>query len=133
MKVKLGIQGLQEAQAANNKAIAALQPKGALGRAIKYATIAAQRWVVAHTHVWHYKGGGLRASHRMAIYEEARAVWGELTIDPTAKNPRGQRPAIYGPIEHARGGSHAFYARAEDEAGMRIAQGAAEILYGGLP
>ncbi len=36
---------------------------------------------------------------------------GELFIDPNATNPSGVRAALYGPIENARGGDHAFFDR----------------------
>ena len=107
------IEGIQEVQDANLRRIAALQPTGAVGKAIKYGTIRLHRYAVAITHVWKHLGGGLRASHRMAI----SGLDGKISIDPSAMNPRGQRPADYGPREHARGGTHAFYQRAVDEEG----------------
>lgn len=114
------IRGLQEAQQDNLMRIAMLQPGGAIGRAIQYATTEAHRYAVSITHVYWYRGGGLRASHRIALQGDK----GRVFIDPNAINPRGQRPAIYGPAEHAHGGSHAFYARTEREAGLRIAKAA---------
>jgi hypothetical protein len=112
------VQGLQEIQKANMRHIAAMKPSGGLGRAVMYTTTSAHRHTVSITHVWRYMGGGLRASHRMQV----SGLRGEIYIDPDAVNPRGQRPAIYGPAEHARGGSHAFYARTENEYGLRSAQ-----------
>jgi hypothetical protein len=114
----LTIKGLQEAQAANLKNIAALKPNGAFGRAVQYATIQAQRYAVSITHV---DTGSLRASHRMQMYGNK----GEIFIDPNAVNPRSRsRPVDYGVYEHKRGGSHAFYARTEQEAGPKIANAA---------
>lgn len=107
------IEGIQEVQDANLQRIAAMKPAGAMGKAIKYGAIRLHRYAVAITHVWKYKGGGLRASHRMAV-EGASA---KIYIDPTTINPRGQRPSIYGPYEHARGGTHAFYNRTVAEEG----------------
>ena len=109
----VAIEGIQEVLDANLQRIAALTPTGAAGKAIKYGTIRLHRYAVAITHVWKYKGGALRASHRMAI----SGLDGKITIDPSAMNPRGQRPADYGPHEHARGGTHAFYKRAVEEEG----------------
>lgn len=101
---KLTITGLQEAQAANNRRIAALKPSGAFGRAIQYATTAAHRYAIAETHV---DTGALRASHRMEI----SGLRGRVFIDPGAANPRsGRLTSLYGFYEHERGGSHAFYA-----------------------
>ena len=113
------IRGIQEAQRANLEVIKNLQPGGAFGRAIQYGTIEAHRYAVSITHV---QTGALRASHRM----EVSGLEGRIFIDPTSENPRGGRPEIYGPIEEARGGEHAFYARTEAEAGYRIAQAAGE-------
>ena len=115
------ITGIQQAQRANLKHIAAMKPVGAFGRAIQYTTIAAHRYTVSITHVWWDRGGGLRASHRMRI----NGLRGEIYIDPSSVNPRGQRPSIYGPAEHARGGTHAFYARTEYEYGLRAARAGA--------
>lgn len=118
--MRLDISGLQEAQAANARQIANMRPSGALGRMVKYATELGHRYAIIVTHV---DTGSLRASHRMRLSGNR----GEIYIDPTAVNPRsGQKTSKYGPAEHARGGSHAFYARTEREAGWRIAQDAGE-------
>ena len=112
--MRVTIQGLQETQRANEYNIAQMKPSGALGRMVQYATILAHRYTVSITHV---DSGGLRASHRMQV-EGSR---GEIYIDPTATNPRGALTSKYGPVEHARGGPHAFYERTEREAGLSIA------------
>ena len=124
----LTITGIQEAQQANLRAIAALRPEGAFGRAVVYAATAAHRYAVAITHVWWYKGGGLRASHRI----EVQGLRARIYIDPASVNPRGERPAVYGGEEHARGGSHAFYERVVVERGREIAEGAMRELVRGL-
>ncbi len=112
--VQLTITGIQEAQAANNRLIARMQPGGALERAVLYGTTAAHRGAVAITHV---DTGALRASHRM----EVSGKRGRVYIDPSATNPRSlEATSDYGPIEHARGGSHAFYRRTVDELGPGI-------------
>jgi hypothetical protein len=114
--IKLTITGIQEAQAANNRAIAALRPDGAFGRAVQYGTAAAHRYAVAVTHV---DTGTLRASHRM----EVNGLRGRVYIDPSATNPRsGGRAAVYGPYEHDRGGEHAFYQVVYDQYGRGIEQ-----------
>lgn len=126
--MKLTIRGLQQAQQANLRAIAATKPGGALGRAVLYATTGAQRAAVVITHV---DTGALRASHRIRM--ERGGLRGVIYIDPTGKNPRtGQRTAIYGPSEHARGGSHAFYERTVNEAGPDLVRGAGTILARGV-
>jgi hypothetical protein len=51
---------------------------------------------------------------------------GIVYIDPNATNPRSkEHTADYGLIEHARGGTHAFYARVEQEDGRRISKAVA--------
>lgn len=116
MAVKLTIRGLQEAQQANQRRLAELKPSGALGRAVQYATATLQRHAIGITHV---DTGSLRASHRMRL--EAGGLRGVIFIDPGAVNPRsGQKTSVYGPHEHARGGSHAFYARTVSEAGPSV-------------
>lgn len=126
LQLDVGIKGLQQAQAANLRMVAALRPDGARGQAVRDATAALHRYAVAITHVWRYKGGGLRASHRMAFTD--RGETGRIYIDEGAVNPRGERPGEYGPVEHARGGSHAFYQRTIDEAGPRIADQAVAFI-----
>lgn len=115
-RVSATITGIQEAQAQNLRRIAALQPSGAFGKAIRDATAEAHRYAVALTHV---DTGALRASHRV----EVTGVRGRVSIDQGASNPRsGRRTAEYGGYEHARGGSHAFYERVVSEHGTEILQ-----------
>ncbi len=110
------IKGIQEAQRWNLRAIAALRPSGALGRAIQWGTAAGHRYAVSITHVI---TGALRASHRMSV----SSTQGRIFLDPSARNPRSrQRTAVYGPVEERRGGEHAFYRRTVTEAGPRIAR-----------
>jgi len=114
--VDLTITGIQAVQAANLRAIAAMKPSGALGRAVLYGTTEAHRYAVAITHV---DMGALQASHRIKMKQGG--LRGEIYIDPATTNPRsGQRPVVYGFYEHERGGSHAFYARVEKERGAAI-------------
>lgn len=119
IEIPKDIKGLQEVQAAMNKQIAALKPTSNFGKAVKRVTIALQRYAISITHVWPFKGGALRASHRMYLAESG--LEGKIYIDPGAMNPRGQRPSIYGPFEEARGGEHAFYRRTVEERGQEEA------------
>jgi hypothetical protein len=110
-RAELSIEGLQELQAENNKMIAALRPGTALGRMLTLVVADLSRYAITITHV---DTGALRASHRMAIYDD----YGEVYVDPSATNPRsGVRTAVYGAIEEARGGEHAFYTRTVNERG----------------
>jgi hypothetical protein len=124
--VKLSITGIQEAQERNARAMAALRPTGAFGRAIQYVTVEAQRYAVGYTHV---DTGSLKAAQRMEI----GGLRGRVYIDPSATNPRsGQRPAEYGRYEHGRGGSHAFYQRVISDQGARLRKEGVEILRGAI-
>lgn len=127
--VRVSIQGTQEAQRKNLKMIRALQPANGLGDAVRYATTYLHRFVVIATHV---DTGALRASHRIFVYGPA-----EYHIEIDEKSPgfqrytnkagRGQKrasrnvtpPSEYGPYEHDRGGSHAFYEKPYNEKGDR--------------
>jgi len=129
--VKLTITGLQEAQEANLRMIAAVKPKDSrLSEAVRYGAVEAQRYAESITHVWKYRGGALKASHRIAWDGGLTAT---ISIDEKAVNPRGQRPAIYGPYEHRRGGQHAFYQRTAEERGVKISQGMRDYFLKGLP
>lgn len=121
------IAGIQEAQARHLRMIAALRPGGALSRVIYLATVEAHRYAVLITHV---DTGALRASHRISF--DANRMRGEISIDPATVNPRGERPAEYGPEEHARGGSHAFYRRTAVERGPQILRDVLQQLRAGL-
>lgn len=118
--VNLTITGIQEQQNKNLKRIAALQPNGATGQAIKKATLGAHRYAVSITHVWIYRGGALRASHRAEI----KGLRGRIYLDPSAVNPRSVnvpiKPSVYGFYENRRGGSHAFYDRTVAEYGGEV-------------
>lgn len=64
----------------------------------------------------------------MAITEDNAGARGEIFIDQNSINPRGQRPADYGPVEEARGGSHAAYARTFTAKGNEVAMRAIAFL-----
>jgi len=120
------IRGIQEAQDGMLRTAAAFRPNGAFGDAVKEATIYLHRYAVSITHV---DSGALRASHHI----ELRGRMGAIYISPSAVRSDGGRPSVYGPYEHARGGSHAFYARTLAEAGQRAAQAGFVRLRGALP
>ena len=127
--VRVAIKGIQEAQSANLKVIAALKPESAFGRAIQFATTAAHRYAVALTHV---DTGALRASQRMEL--DDNSLRGRVFLDASARNPlSGARTVEYGPFEHVRGGEHAFYRRVVDEYGARIASEAGRMILQGMP
>lgn len=126
--MKVSIQGLQKAQEANMRLLAAVKPSGALGRAVKEGVTLALHRSIARTHV---DTGALRASHRGKLENASR---GRVSIDANAAGARrGAKPSVYGPYEHARGGSHAFYQRVEQEDGSTIARAMMTALVRGLP
>lgn len=117
--MNITIRGLQEAQRHNLKMVRSFEPNNALEDVVRDGTVQAHRYAVAITHVWRFMGGALRAAHRMAWAGFAK--W-QIYIDPVAISPRGQKPSVYGPFEHARGGEHAFYERVENERGRDIGE-----------
>jgi hypothetical protein len=111
----VSIRGLQKLQAQHVRMIAALKPGGGLGRAIKYATVEAHRYL---TSIIHVDTGSYRAAQRMEI----KGARGRLYTDPAVKNPKtGEKPAEYSVYEELRGGSHAAYSRTIKERGDQIA------------
>lgn len=127
MRIRATIQGIQEAQQANLRAVAAFGKGGAFDALLADIVRGLHRYAVGITHV---DTGALRASHRMRL--ERRRRRGMIYIDPDAINPRGQRPAVYGPVEEKRGGSHAFYRRTVDEAAGRVVTSALRRFRRGL-
>jgi hypothetical protein len=124
--IKANISGIQRAQAENNRRIAELKPQGAAGQALRRAGQMIIRYVVAITHV---DTGALRASHRLEI----NGLRGRIYLDPSAKNPRtGAATAMYGAIEHARGGKHAFYTRTKNEYGDEVVRAVKTYVSGAM-
>lgn len=128
MSFRFSIRGLQEAQAANLKMIAAVHPSGGLDAAVRLVATQAHRSSVYYTHV---DTGALRASHRITREGAARY---RVHIDPAATNPRsGARTSVYGPAEHERGTAHAFYRKTYERDGAAILSRAAVYLVGRMP
>ncbi len=120
------IYGIQAAQAALNRVSAVAKPGGPLAQAVQEATVQAQRYAIVITHV---DTGALKGAHVTSV----RGHHGEVYINPAAARSDGRRPAQYGPYEHERGGSHAFYERVIDERGAQIAREAGRVLMRALP
>jgi len=136
MPIQVNIKGLQKLQAANLKAINALKPKHALGKALKEGTAQVHRLSVAYTP---HDTGALRASHRIKI--DTRQVVGRVSLDRTARNPRsGMRTAEYGYYLHQQGqvpgvrsGIRAFYEYVYERFGTKILVRMGEIIKRALP
>lgn len=116
------IKGLQELQDYNVRLVAAMKTSGAAGKAVKVGTSLTHRYAVAITHV---VTRALAASHGMKLTE----LQGEVSIRGAQRNPRsGALTSEYGPEEHARGGTHAFYRRTVDEHGDQIVKQAVDVI-----
>ena len=99
---------LEGAQKAQQRMIKIAREQTASGGAMQRARIVAA--LESHRHaeaVTHKVSGALALAHIIEV-EDTRAV---ISISPTVVNPQGARPSKYGPIEHRRGGEHAFYDR----------------------
>lgn len=123
MTVDMTVTGIEELQDANLRKIAALKPRGPFGRMVKFIGTALHRYSVSITHV---DTGTLKASERLDLdLDLGRAT---IFLDPTAVNPRsGDRASEYGVDEHARGGTHAFFARTLRERGKRTVRAGLRI------
>lgn len=109
--VRISVSGFREALRALDQTREAVDST----RGLAWAVSEVGREMQAHARaITHIDTGALAASHRMITGGGGATARALIFIDPTALNPRGQRPAEYGLIEHARGGSHAFYARTYD-------------------
>lgn len=124
----MGVQiyGIQRAQAGILRAANAARVDGGLRSAVKGATVTAHRYAVSITHV---DTGALKNAHAIDV----RGDRGQIYISPSARRSDGRHPAQYGPHEHARGGSHAFYERTVREAGRMIGDAAMRELRRYLP
>lgn len=129
MTPAMTVKGLQEAQRGMEKHLAVFKPRGPLEKIVWLGTTMAHRYAVAFTHV---DSGALRSAHMMKMEGGfLGSPRGVVYINPSATSivrQRGRRittlhatgPATYGPFEHKRGGSHAFYERVQSERGSQI-------------
>ena len=104
--------------------IANLKPSGGFGRAVKHLTVGGHAYAQRITDV---DTGGLKAAHRMKVKGLRGAVFLAGGTGPSGS------PREYGPYEHARGGSHAFYERTQDEAGESSGNEALRVLRRSFP
>lgn len=98
------LQGQPELRQFIRRLIAAMRPGGSMTRIITYATDWGRQLAGEYSH---QDTTELSKSHLSEVTEGGSQ--GRVYINPSAVNPRGQRPAIYGPFEHGHGTSHAFY------------------------
>lgn len=140
--IQFRIRGLEKLQAANRKLLDGINPKLGLYEGVKVATQILHNYAIKITHV---QTGTLKRSHvvdyaaggvqtfRVGFPIMDKAV-GRIYISSSARNPvTHQMPVDYGPKEHRRGGSHAFYKRTVDERGKYAAGVAIRRIESGLP
>jgi len=119
--------GLQEAQRAMWRALAAVKPDGALGRAVHGAI---QEFFTYKEQITHVDTGTYRGAETVQF----SGLRGVLFTSPSAVNPRsgGRRPVEYQEYEERRGGSHAAWARTDAEASDPIMRRAIQVFEEGL-
>ncbi len=107
--IEIEIKGLRETQARMGRLLEDLSAQGGLEAIVAKGTLRAHRYAVGITHVWHIHGGRLKNSHFPRVQAAGNQVYGVVGTN-----------VVYAPIEHNRGGTHAFYERtaAEDGAGI---------------
>ena len=140
--IQFRLRGLEKLQAANMKLLDGINPKLGLYEGVKVATQLLHRYAINITHV---QTGTLKRSHvvdfaaggvqtfRFGFPIVDKAI-GRIYINPAARNPvTGAMPVDYGPMEHRKGGSHAFYKRTVDEHGKFAAGVAISRIKSGLP
>jgi hypothetical protein len=97
----LSIKGLQEAQERNLRRIAALQPSGVLGQAVRWAAGEMHRWL---TYFTPWETGALRASRRITYSESGDDVRAQIFDSRNSYNPRSSTPPHeYDVYLHQRG------------------------------
>ena len=129
MPVKATIRGLQEAQAACNRAAAAVAPRGALGRAVKYVTATVHRYAVA---INPFDTGSWRAAQRQQLAGDAR--WGRVFLAPGAANSRTGTPVDrYAGMYEERGGRYAIYQSTVEEIGQKALDEGGQMIEDALP
>lgn len=104
--IEIEIRGLRETQERMERLLEAVSAQGDLEGIVAKGTLRAHRYVVGITHVI---SGRLKNSHFPRVQVAGNQVYGVVGTN-----------VVYAPIEHNRGGTHAFYARtvAEDGAGI---------------
>jgi hypothetical protein len=124
-------EGVERASAGVQKALRSLHATGHLRRAVQAGARVARDYASSITHIW---TGTLATSHHYRTWDRGPYdVAGEVYLGPE-RNPRtAQAASYYGPFEHARGGSHAFYARTEAEAGHLVQDAIWRELRRGFP
>jgi len=129
MGIRFSIKGLQKAQQENLAHIRDLKMGSSINKAVRWGASAAHRAAIPATP---WDTSALRNSHRIKMQTSKHRAF--VHIDKGAVNPRGQRPAKYGPFLHRqglipgrKGGIRAFYEYTVKTHGKRIAVGMARL------
>lgn len=117
------IRGMREVRQMIVQAEKGVSPRN-LREAVGQAGLEAQTYARSTSHV---DTGLLRASHALLLAGRGGSPRAEVYISAAS------RAAVYGPIEHDRGGSHAFYDRVVSERGEAILSRAEEYINKQLP
>ncbi len=105
---------------------AAEEVQEAVGRGVMVGLSDLWHYAVDITHV---DTGALRSSHRVTMDRvTSREAVGRLHLVHVRNPDSGKSTLLYGPIEHDRGGSHAFYERTWRERGEAAVERAAEVV-----
>lgn len=120
------VRGLEKIQAARLQLLKAMEPQGAFGRAVLYATTELAQGVMERIHVD-------TGTYRAAQIPRVQGLVGRVYTG-AYRNPKSGTPAsVYGPYEEARGGSHAAYANTYKSDGPRVLGRAAQMVREDLP
>jgi hypothetical protein len=120
------VQGYEQLQAARMKLVADMQPSGGLGAAVLYAT---QQYAAGTRGRVHVATGTYRASQT----PEVKGLMGTVYTAGNRNPVSGASASVYGPVEEARGGSHAAYATTFEQDTAGIAAEAIRLIIKDLP
>jgi len=121
-------QGWNKAVTENLIFINDLRPSTGIGRGILAAVKLVHRMAVANTHVDTH---ALKHSHRIDFGYASNKAEGNVYVSDITNPKHSLSTLLYGPIEDARGGDHAFYGliyhneseRIVDEAAVHMMRG----------
>lgn len=120
------VKGLEKIQAARMQLIYAMQPTGALGKAVLLGTTQMFRGVQTRIH----RDTGTYAAAQIPKVNGLKGI----VYTGAYKNPKsGQAASVYGPYEEARGGGHAAYANTYRSDSAGVMEDAIKIVIAELP
>jgi hypothetical protein len=120
------VQGLEKIQAARLKLLKAMEPSGAFGRAVLYATTELFEGVQGRIHVD-------TGTYRAAQIPKVQGLVDQIYTGAYRNPKSGTAASVYGPYEEARGGSHAAYANTVRSDAPGVLGQAAKLVIEDLP